>query len=120
MRNYLIRIKHIENASSGIWYSNKIGGVFISNFTKLQKANYHCIDGIRYVHVDDAEVISKHWTEDMDNILFEDRIKKTLIHCGHVRLTNDISRCYYCEATMVNAELLSKILYKDVYLKCKK
>jgi len=120
MRNYLIRIKHIENASSGIWYANKIGGVFISNFTKLQKANYHCIDGIRYVHVDDAEVISKPWTEDMDNILFEDRIKKTLIPCGHIRLTNDISRCYYCEATMVNAELLSKILYKDVYLKCKK
>ena len=94
--------------SSGIWYANKIGGVFISNFTKLQKANYHCIDGIRYVHVDDAEVISKPWTEDMDNILFEDRIKKTLIPLWTCKINNDISRCYYCEATMANDELFIK------------
>ena len=30
------------------------------------------------MYIDDAEVISKPWTEDMDNILFEDRIKKPL------------------------------------------
>lgn len=119
MRKYLLLIKQEgtnEKPKTGAWYEDKVGCVYIAQSPYNNNANSHDIDGVRFIPKENAVVISKTYST-------TDRYgkpKEHLLICDHKRISEDMSRCYYCENGLTNTELLQKVLYKDVYLQYKK
>lgn len=111
MRKYLVKVKYSVHANPNIWYKDKIGAIYIANLTKEQRMHYHSIDGIRFIHEGDAEIISSAWSEDVNNIIYDEKPKKMLLACGHLRLTEGLSKCYFCDKE-VNEKILRKIINK--------